>query len=387
MRARAVLACTAVTVSLLTVPTVTAAADSGPCADAPTRDVVTGAAFNDPAGGTPTGVVEQVCSLVKQAEPGSSIRLAHFVVSGEAGQDFADELVRARDRGVDVQVILDGWQDDTPAATTLREALGTDMSQTSWLHVCGNVSPEGNTTSCIGTKGNHNKFYLFSRTGGRSNVVVQSSANFTDLNSSVYWNNATTIVGNADLYEAYASYFADLARDEQDEDYYRTVTTEMSDGFVRAHFFPRATGDPIEEFLADVGCAGDTTIRIGMSEWDDYRLGIAERLVELAEDGCTVRIVHGPVEDEVADLLASHDGITTRTLDDGKALPGRIHSKYLAVEGEVAGDTDARRVLTGSPNFNHTSLRRNDEAMIETDLRDVYDAYRDNFERMYTEAS
>ena len=27
-----------------------------------------------------------------------------------------------------------------------------------------------------------------------------------------------------------------------------------------------------------------------------------------------------------------------------------------------------------------------DEAMIETDLREVYDAYRDNFERMYAEA-
>ncbi|EIE98369.1 phospholipase D-like domain-containing protein [Saccharomonospora glauca] len=386
MRARAVFASTAVAVSLLAVPPATAEPEPRPCADAPTVPVSTGAAFNDPAGGHPTGVVEQVCSLVKQAEPGSSIRLAHFVISGDAGQDFADELVNAHRRGVDVQVILDGWQDDTPAVATLREELGTDESRASWLHVCGNLSPEGNTSSCIGTKGNHNKFYLFSRTGGRSNVVVQSSANFTDLNSSLYWNNATTIVGNDRLYEAYASYFADLARDEQDEDYYRTVTTEMPEGFVRAHFFPRAQGDPIVDFLADVECDGDTVIRIGMSEWDNYRVGIAERLVELAEQGCQVRIVHGPVDDEVADLLASHDGITTRTLDDGEELPGRIHSKYLIVEGEVSGEADARRVLTGSPNFNHTSLRRNDEAMIETDLREVYDAYRDNFERMYAEA-
>ncbi|MGW9478400.1 phospholipase D-like domain-containing protein [Saccharomonospora azurea] len=386
MRVRAVLASAAVTVSLLAAPPAAAEPELRPCADAPAVPVRTGTAFNNPAAGHPTGVVEQICSLVKQAEPGSTIRLAHFVVSGDAGQDFVDELLKAHRRGVDVQVVLDGWQDDTPAATALRDALGTDETRASWLHVCGNLSPEGNTSSCIGTKGQHNKFYLFSRTGGRSDVVVQSSANFTDLNSSVYWNNATTIVENRRLYDAYASYFADLAREQQDDDYYRTVTTGMPGGFVRAHFFPRAQGDPIEEFLDEVGCDSDTTVRIGMSEWDSYRVGIAERLVELAGQGCEIRIVHGPVDDDVEALLSSHDDITARTLDDSAALPGRIHSKYLIVEGDVAGDADARRVLTGSPNFNHTSLRRNDEAMIMTNLRSVYDDYRENFEQMYAAA-
>ncbi len=388
MRVRAVLASAALTVSLVSAPTAAAAAapEGRPCGDASTVPVRTTAVFNNPAAGQPTGVVEQICSLVKQAEPGSTIRLAHFVISGDAGEDFVGELVNAHRRGVDVQVVLDGWQDDSAAATALRDEIGTDKAQDSWLHVCGNLSPEGNTSSCLGTKGQHNKFYLFSRTGGRSNVVVQSSANFTDLNSSVYWNNATTLVENRRLYDAYASYFADLAEQRQDDDYYRTVTTGMRGGFVKVHFFPRAEGDPIEEFLDTVGCSSETTIRIGMSEWDSYRIGIAERLVELAEQGCDVRIVRGLMDGDVEALLSSHGNIAMRALDDSSGLPGRIHSKYLVVEGEIDGEAGARRVLTGSPNFNHTSLRRNDEAMIETNLRSVYDAYRDNFERMYAAA-
>lgn len=92
------------------------------------------------------------------------------------------------------------------------------------------------------------------------------------------------------------------------------------------------------------------------------------------------------MDEEVSESLTGHPNIAMRTLDDSDALPGRIHSKYLIVEGEVDGDDDARWVLTGSPNFNHTSLRRNDEAMIETNLSSLYEQYRDNFEKMYATA-
>lgn len=389
VRLKALLLSAMAAVAFVTVPTASAAAapeESRACRDAPTVPVTTTAVFNNPAAGEATGVVQQICSLVKQAEPGSTIRLAHFVISGDSGADFVEELIAAHRRGVDVQVVLDGWQVDNPAVEALRAEIGTDPSRDSWLHVCGNRSPEGNTSSCIGTKGQHNKFYLFSRTGGQSNVVVQSSANFTDLNSSTYWNNASTIVGNRRLFDAYTSYFQDLATDRQDPDYYRTVTTGMRDGMVRAHFFPRAEGDHVVDFLSKVGCSDGTTIRIGMSEWDSYRLGIAERLVELADQGCEVRIVRGLMDEEVSESLTGHPNIAMRTLDDSDALPGRIHSKYLIVEGEVDGDDDARWVLTGSPNFNHTSLRRNDEAMIETNLSSLYEQYRDNFEKMYATA-
>jgi phosphatidylserine/phosphatidylglycerophosphate/cardiolipin synthase-like enzyme len=386
MRFRGLLLSTALVATLAAMPAAGSALaqeDPRPCRDAPTVAVRTGAVFNDPVGGDPTAIVRRICDLVHQAPSGSRIRIAHFVVSGEAGLDFATELVAAHRRGVDVQLVLDGWQDTTPAAEALRAELGTDESQPSWMHVCSRVSPEGNTSSCIGSKGQHNKFYLFSRTGGAADVVVQSSANFTDVNSKTYWNNATTVVGNTKLYNAYNDYFSDLAAERATDDYYRTTSTGMPGGMVRSYFFPRAQGDHVLEILAKVGCRGGTTIHIGMSEWDTYRIEIARRLVELSGQGCEVRIVHGLMDDEVLDTLSADPRIGLRSLEESTTLPGRIHSKYFLVNGEFDGERDARFVFTGSPNWNHTSLRRNDEAMIQTNLREVYDAYEANFAHMF----
>lgn len=340
---------------------------------------------SDPVGGDAAAIVRRICDQVHQAPPGSRIRIAHFVISGDAGLDFATELVAAHRRGVDVQLVPDGWQDTTPAAEALRAELGTDKANDSWLHVCSRVSPEGNTSSCIGTKGQHNKFYLFSRTGRATDVVVQSSANLTDVNSRTYWNNATTLVGNRELYRAYNDYFEDLAAERATDDYYRTTTTHMREGTVRSFFFPRAEGDHVLEILSEVGCRGGTTIHIGISEWDSYRIALAHRLVALSGQGCEVKIVHGLMDADVLATLSADPRIERRELDDAAALPGRIHSKYFLINGQYVGK-HAKWVFTGSPNWNVTSLRRNDEAMIQTDIRPVHDAYEANFANMFAAA-
>ncbi|MER7072046.1 phospholipase D-like domain-containing protein [Terrabacter sp. NPDC000476] len=361
----------------------TAVADVQPCRDAPTGPVRTGAVLNNPAEGDPTAVVRQVCSLVKQAPPGSLVRIAHFVVSGSAGLDFAQQVVAAHDRGVRVQVVLDGWQDTTPAAQLLREGLGEDAGAESWLHVCSNVSPEGNTSSCLGTKGMHNKFYLFSQTGDADNVVVQSSANFTDVNSRSYWNNALTLVGNERLYAAYGRYFEELAAEQRTDRTRGPIHTGMRGGPVTAYFFPVVDGDPVLDELEGVRCHRGGTVRVGMSEWDDTRIALAERLGELAEAGCRVRVVHGPLEPGVTATFAAHPSIETRALDSS-ALPGRIHSKFLVVD---AGDgARSRWVLTGSHNYNATSLRRNDEALVKVADRSVVRTYATGFDRMFAHA-
>ncbi|WP_310712610.1 phospholipase D-like domain-containing protein [Nonomuraea sp. 3-1Str] len=81
-------------------------------------------------------------------------------------------------------------------------------------------------------------------------------------------------------------------------------------------------------------------------------------------------------------MLLAEPRIELRTLGDGGALPGRVHSKYLLVEGSFDGDRDARWVFTGSHNYNETSLRRNDETLLRLNDRRVYRQYVDNFKRM-----
>ncbi|MFC7584947.1 phosphatidylserine/phosphatidylglycerophosphate/cardiolipin synthase family protein [Nonomuraea antimicrobica] len=359
-----------------------AAAQASTCADAPTRPATTGAVFSEPVGGDPTAIVRTLCGLVRQTPAGASIQIAHFVMSGTAGTEFAAELVAAHERGVRVRVVLDGDQRGAAVAGQLAAGLGTDLAARSWLHVCtGPMS--GGTAACIGNKGQHNKFYLFSRAGHASNVVVQSSANLTDLNSTTYWNNALVLTGDKRLYRAYDGYFADLAAERKNLDYYREVQARG----VRAHFFPKAAGDPIVDYLDKVSCEGGTKIRVGMSEWDTYRIAIAERLRDLAGAGCGVQIVYGIIDDEVKAVLAAQPSLELRELGSGSALPGRIHSKYLLVEGSYDGDKNARWVFTGSHNYNETSLRRNDETLLKLNDKRVYDQYVANFERMRAAAT
>ncbi|MFI7045595.1 phospholipase D-like domain-containing protein [Streptosporangium sandarakinum] len=362
----------------------TTAASGGTCATAPNTPVTTDAVFSEPVGGDPAAIVRRLCDLIHQTPAGARIQVAHFVMSGTAGTEFADELARAHRRGVEVRVILDGDKRGATVASRLAAELGTDTSAGSWVHVCtGPMS--GGTAACIGDKGQHNKFYTFSRTGGASNVVVQSSANLTDLNSTTYWNNAVVLTGNRRLYQAYDGYFADLAAERKNLDYYRVVTTGAAGGSVRAHFFPRAgtdaSTDPVAEYLDKVSCEGRTKIRVGMSEWDTYRVAIPERLRDLAARGCSVQIVYGIMDDEVKRLLLAEPRVELRALGDGNALPGRIHSKYLLVEGSYDGDRNARWVFTGSHNYNETSLRRNDETMLRLNDKAVYQRYVANFEK------
>ncbi|WP_336207262.1 phospholipase D-like domain-containing protein [Nonomuraea sp. LPB2021202275-12-8] len=380
-----VLAATAVATPVLALSG-TATASAGVCADAPETRVATGAVFSEPVGGDPVAIVRRICALVKQTPPGARIQVAHFVMSGTAGSEFAAELVKAHQRGVQVQVILDGDTRGGTVAAQLADGLGTDTSAASWLHVCTGP-PSGGTAACIGDKGQHNKFYLFSRTGRASDVVVQSSANLTDLNSTTYWNNAVVLPGNKRLYRAYEGYFKDLAAERKNLDYYRVVNTGSSGGSVRAHFFPKAgtdaTTDPIVDYLGKVSCKGGrTTIRVGMSEWDTYRIAIPQKLTALAAEGCTVKVVYGIMDDEVKQVLQAEPRVELRTLGTGGGLPGRVHSKYLLVEGSYDGDRHAHWVFTGSHNYNETSLRRNDETLLRLNDQTVYRQYVANFDAM-----
>ncbi|MEV0052824.1 phospholipase D-like domain-containing protein [Saccharopolyspora shandongensis] len=354
------------------------------CTNAEEAPVRTTAVFNDPAAGEPATIMSQLCSLIKQAPAGSRIRIAHFVVSGKAGADFAEVLSDAHRRGVQIQMVLDGWQDDKPPAQAILAELGTDQEQPSWLHVCSNVSPEGNTSSCLGTKGNHNKFALFSETGGQRNVVMQSSSNLTDVNSQTYWNNAVVLRDNPQLYRVYDRYFTELAAEKRTSATMGTFHTGMPEGPVDVYFSPVPQGDPVAEQLARVRCTPDTRVSVGMSEIDDTRLAAVEQLVRLSNAGCQVRMVHGSLEPKGQALIDATPAIEVRKLKSG-TLPGTVHSKYVVVD-HGRGGAAAGWVNTGSQNWTHTSLRRNDEATLTLHQPAMVAAYSAAFDRMFSVA-
>ncbi|WP_158071345.1 phospholipase D-like domain-containing protein [Streptomyces sp. CB02261] len=362
----------------------------------------TGAVFNDPTG-TPeqqNAVKQHIIDAIDQTEGGRTLRASMYALTDT---DYSGALQRAHARKVQVRVVLDHSESDSPAAVALTEALGTDMTQPSWVHIC----PAGR--ACIadtdaswndGTPPvnpiNHNKFFTFSRVGAAGlaeDVVIQTSANQTPGNTTRFWNNAYTSVGNTELYTAYVNYFNDLAAERRNTNYFRQASTA---GAEKYYFFPQSSGDLVVDILDNVTCTGNTTVGsdshktvVRIAAWALHRSAVAQKLRTLADQNCWIEIVYRETN-QLPTLTHPRIRPYKLLLDKGTTTTGDdmfVHSKYLLVEGNYAGHPDTKWTFTGSHNLDLSSLRENDEALLRIAGDTVHDAYRANYYAMRNHAT
>ncbi|MFD8914729.1 phospholipase D-like domain-containing protein [Streptomyces sp. NPDC059575] len=365
-------------------------------ADNASAAVVAGPVFNNPKGdeAAQKAIRTRLLDYIGQAQPGSSIRASvyHFWDA-----DFAQALVDARGRGVDIQLMMDESDVSDNAKDTsysiLKAGLGTDLTKSSFVGLCPvNKSCLGEPSQ--GSSINHNKFWLFSQLDGASNVVVQTSANLTPSSYSRFWNDAYVLPGNTAIYTAYSDYFHKLVgQDWADWQYSSTASSPY-----KAYFFPRPADDPtpgdtITAVLDNVTCnytedgtAKHTTIRVGMFRLT--RLAVAQKLVALKTAGCSVDIVYSEADSGSSsgtwETLHASGGPTLRCYnDDDDNDPSTasriIHSKYLLIEGKYDGTTKQKILWTGSHNYSGPALTKNDEALLKVDNDADHDAYVANF--------
>ncbi|WP_019632545.1 phospholipase D-like domain-containing protein [Actinomadura atramentaria] len=346
----------------------------------PRTYVAEGPRFN-----TPTGGVQQageldlyIKKLIRATPKGAEIDVALFRLQTTA---MARYLVEAHQRGVKVRIVLDTdtLSKKPETYTTLKKALGTNTSKSSWVTLC--PKNEGCIARGASSKTwakNHNKFYAFSKTYDSKNVVVQTSGNAT---GGMYnqFNDAYTMT-DAKLYGAYRSYFYDLAKKTPNTNYWRTVTS----GSRSVSFFPKTGSDPIVDVLNRVSCVGGTKIRLSSGLFT--RTAVARKLSALDAAGCDVRIATGSIGESVAKALqvpGLHGGPTVHYFSGGSAHPA--HSKYLLIDG-IYGGKKTSVVLTGSHSYTVDALRNNDEAMLTLQGSAIYNAYAANFEKVYAQA-
>jgi phosphatidylserine/phosphatidylglycerophosphate/cardiolipin synthase-like enzyme len=365
------LAVTSVLAGALLLPAIPAtAAEQAP-------PISTGAVFNNPKGSTAqkNAVKNHIITAINNTQSGRMIRSALYALKD---QDYTDALVAADRRGVAVRVVLDAKFKSSAATQNLISALGTDKSKDSWVHVCtaGAACIATGRSSMI----NHNKFFTFSRIGDAGeaeDVVIQTSANQTSLNTEKYWNNAYTVVGNTPLYTAYRDYFNDLAAMTKNENYF----TSGKVGKEKYYFFPQKSGDIVVSILDNLSCARSATVRV--AAFALHRDAVAQKLRSLADQGCSVRIVFNDSND--VSKLSGHRNIALRRLSTSDGY--LVHSKYLLIEGDYAGHADTKWTFTGSHNLDESSLRDNDEAMLRLEGAGPHDIYRQNFESMFAVAT
>lgn len=366
--------------------------NAGP-AQADDAPIATGAVFNNPRGTTAEqdAVKDHIIGAIDNTASGRLIRAALYALTD---QDYTDALVSAYERGVNVRVVLDYDYSGKAAAQNLISVLGTDTTGSSWVTLCGTEVDDD--VSCLGTGTdaiNHNKFFTFSRVGATAgvgeDVVIQTSANQTAVNTTRYWNNAYTVVGNTPLYTAYADYFAKLAAKDRANAAFITGTADT----LKYYFFPQQSGDVVAGILDNVICTGNSTTGtsthktiVRVAAFALYREAVADRLAGLAGEGCSVQIVYTSTNAAILSTLSGSGNIKLRKLNDGTYL---VHSKYLLVEGNYAGHPDTKWTFTGSHNLDDSSLRENDEALLRIDGATAHDAYAANFDTLlgYSTAS
>lgn len=370
---------------------------------APTTEAV----FNNPIGtvSEQRGIQDRLVELINGSPAGSRIQMAMFYATDAT---VPDALVAAKERGVDVQVIF-SYDDPTIAPySSLVNSLGTNLAATSWALFC----PKDR--GCIGNRPlggvgsiNHNKFFLFSSTGGAVNVVVQSTANLnTGRDGLRGWNAALVLVGNDGIYDAYSGYFGDLKARLVNNNYYDTGRPPVASGNAKIHFFPRQESngqpyaDPSEDtimtVLDNVACFGNsivgttdgthrTIIRVNTAIFS--RSYIASKLWDLDNQGCYVEVVdrYDPSSNSevasMANLLrktsSSYGGPVVKYYCFNDSV--WTHSKYLQVEGYYFGKADRKITWVGSHNLSYNSLRQSDESILQLEDSTVFDAFRANF--------
>lgn len=329
-------------------------------------------------------IVKKLTTLILNAEPGSTIEATQYRLWDSP---VVNALRYAAGRDVAVRIIVDhGTRNDSKDEhfKELESELEEDGDDDTWVKVCDDSEDEDeDRKGCNGDNAMHNKFFLFSKTGGDSNVVTTGSANLSEdsMGGTGGWNSLYTSYKNKPLYDRFGEYFDHLELEDGESDYYGE-NPPVTYGDTKAYFYPRAEGsgnDTYYNSLKEVDCEAEpTTIRVNM--WSITRKGIAKKLHQLADEGCSVNIVATRIGSDACKLLTGAGGVSRYMSIRGfKDQEHGTHQKNMMIDGHYLKN-DTAVVFTGSHNWNYYSWTRNDENVLRImDNRKIHHDFTANF--------
>lgn len=350
-----------------------------------------GAYFTEPAkvaaGESSPLIMQKIIQTLQAITAGDSVHLCIYLMDYAA---LETEIIRAHERGVVVKMLIDRSREESIQMNSfLIPRLALRLRAPS--EVVATVSDVSATAI------NHNKFLLASSVvttqGKKSNITFQTSHN---------WNQSETIkmqdaltLSHEGLYQAFRNYWWEM-RNRAASGMRLFPYTEYNDPNLQltAFFFPKRRNgssfgdDTVIEMLDKITDPSKATIRVGMSDWVQSRVNVAEKLVTLREQGAQVEVVVKSSIDaavqEVLRTLQSKGGYVKMYNMTQAGRRVNIHAKFMLIEGSWEGKTgnEARVLITGSHNFTTNALRNNNEVMIQWVNPPVYNQYIDFYNQL-----
>lgn len=305
--------------------------------------------------------------------------------------DVVDALIRAHSkRRVGVKVVLDRLN-----ANPDNRNRGIDRLQRALKQGNDNRRPALRSglrkcvSACRGRSGiAHSKFFLFSKAGRARWVVMNGSANATDLAAYGQWNDVYTIRGKKAVFKEMKTVFAQMYRDRNVDQPYRA--RRFGDTTVMTYPWRGSgtKGDPVLREMSKISCtgarnnrSGKTKIRIAMTSWHGERgKKIAWAVRRKQNRGCDVRIVYAVAGNEVLRILRREGArpVPLRQIvqdPNGDGVYDRyLHMKVLTVKGHYGQDRSAWVTLNGSANWSPAALA-SDEVVMRIKRKGVLQRY------------
>lgn len=331
----------------------------------------------------------RIVAMVDETPVGATIHYAAWNISYKP---FADAIIRAHQRGVQVLIAANGHNYGGEQFSRVRTALGTRFK------VCSGPSEVSGelTKGCVTTHpaaSMHAKFILFSQTGTKKNVVVVGTTNMTNHGNET--NDMLITAGDEVMYQGYTTHFGNMFAQLRVRNYWSTPAGKFSStaSLTRSEFSPRPSSDggTSIELSTDTAAlalkpqTGGTGCSVKVMEryWADQRMPFTDQLVRLKHEGCDVRAVSDDMGSTTRSKLRAA-GIpikgTLRSTPTGGVT--KMHQKGFILEGTYSGVFE-RQAFTGSHNLTSNSLRASDETFVRMRHEPIVNAYEANFDYLW----
>lgn len=333
-----------------------------------------GVRFNEPRDPKQShNINSYIRKAIANSPKGSQIRLVTWNYSNAL---YVNDVIAAHKRGVSVRIIMANGLAQAQGRGSYyprtRDALAKGNKKrspemTSWFRTCKN--------SCRGKEGiQHGKFFMFSHTGGRNNVVMSTSANLTDAAAYVQWNDLLTVVDRQVTWDNYTKIFKQMSRDKP----IRPAFYKFVDDNYEGWFFPnmgRLRNYNVMRLLDKVRCKGavgdagkngTTVIRVSQAVFNG-KIGtaVSGKLKGLKKRGCNIKLVYGVLNNNARRNLEDipRKTILEDTNDDGY-VDRYIHMKALTISGNYDGRRNSHIVYQGSANWSGMSTLSDEQGFI-----------------------